>query len=125
MWIWAFTCPTPGCDCRTATVLATTGDREGLTARGAPVRDAWLRRDGHARAAAALADVTAFALDIDDGGVFPVAGNDPFAPFDFDAHPEVRRIVDRIDGETLDAIARLWYRGKGWPDPEERSLAAP
>jgi hypothetical protein len=124
-WIWAFTCPTPGCDCRTATILATNGDRDALIARGAPVRDAWLRRESHARAAAELADVTAFALDVDEGGVFPVAGDEPFAPFDLDAHPEARDVVDRIDGETLDAIGRLWYRGKAWPDPEEKSLAAP
>ncbi|WP_394821832.1 alpha/beta hydrolase fold domain-containing protein [Pendulispora albinea] len=37
-------------------------------------------------------------------------------------HPEARDIVERIDGEVLDAIGRLWYLGKGWPDPR-RSAA--
>lgn len=120
-WIWAFTCPTPGCDCRTAVVLSTNGDRETLVARGAPVRDAWLRGESHAKAAAALEGVTAFAIDIDEGGIFPAYGEHPFAVFDFDVHPEVRDVVDRIDGETLEELGRLWYRGKGWPDPEAKS----
>jgi len=124
-WIWAFTCPTPGCDCRTAVVLSTDGAREVLVARGAPVRDAWLRGESHAKAAAALEGVTAFAIDIDEGEVFPAYGEDPFDTFDFDAHPEARDLVDRIDGETLEALGRLWYRGKGWPDPEEKSREAP
>lgn len=124
-WIWAFTCPTPGCDCRTAVVLSTDGAREVLVARGAPVRDAWLRGESHAKAAAALEGVTAFAIDIDEGEVFPAYGEDPFDAFDFDAHPEARALVDRIDGETLEALGRLWYRSKGRPDPEEKSREAP
>jgi hypothetical protein len=43
LWIWAFTCPTPACDCRTAIVISTKGDRETLLTLGAPVREAWLR----------------------------------------------------------------------------------
>jgi len=121
-WIWAFTCPTPGCDCRTAVVLSTDGAREVLVARGAPVRDAWLRSEGHAKAAAALEGVTAFAIDIDEGEVFPAYGEDPFNAFDFAAHPEARDVVDRIDGETLEELGRLWYLGKGWPDPEAKSF---
>ena len=113
-WIWAFTCATPGCDCRTAVVLSTEGDRQGLVVRGAPVRDAWLRGDSHAKAAATLEGVTAFAIDIDEGGVFPAYDEDPLAASDFDAHPEVRRVADRIDGDTLEELGRLWYRGKGW-----------
>ena len=50
---------------------------------------------------------------------------DPFEAFDFEAHPEARDVVDRIDGETLEELGRLWYRGKGWPDPEEKSRDAP
>jgi hypothetical protein len=94
-WIWAFTCPTPGCDCRTAIVLSTDGDRQTLIARGSPVRDAWLRGESHAKAAAALDGIAAFAIDIDEGGVFPAHGEDPFAAFDFDAHSEARHVVDR------------------------------
>ncbi len=125
MWLCAFTCPTPGCDCRTAVVLSTGGDRETLVTRGAPVRDAWLRGESHAKAAAALEGVTAFAIDIDEGRVFPAYDEDPLAAFDFDAHPEARRVVDRIDGEMLEELGRLWYRGKGWPDPEEKGRQAP
>jgi len=123
-WLWAFTCPTPGCDCRTAIVLSTTGDREALIARGAPVRSAWLRREGHAKAASKAPDVTAFALDIDSGEVLPAYSEDVRAVFDVDAHPTARAVIDRIDGEVLDAIARLWYRGKNWPDPEEERRVA-
>ena len=123
-WIWAFTCPTPGCDCRTAIVLSTDGDRQTLVARGSPVRDAWLRGESHAKAAAALDGIAACAIDIDEGCVSPAYGEDPFAAFDFDAHPEARHVVDRIDGEILEALGRLWYDGKGWPDPEEKSREA-
>jgi hypothetical protein len=123
IWIWAFPCPTPGCECRTATVVAS-GDRETLVARSAPVLEAWLGGGSPAEAAADLADVTVLALDIDDGSVFP-SGGDVAEPFDFDAHPEARAVVDRIDGEALDAIGRLWYLGKGLPDPEATRLAAP
>jgi hypothetical protein len=124
MWIWAFTCPTPGCDCRTAVVLSTGGDRRELIARGAPVREAWLRGESHSRAAAALDGVVAFAVDIDEGVVFPAYDENPFAVLDFDAHPEAREVVDRIDGEVLETIGRLWYAGKGWPDPEEKNREA-
>ena len=105
-------------------MLSTDGAREVLVARGAPVRDAWLRGESHAKAAAALEGVTTFAIDIDEGGIFPAYGEDPFDALDFDAHPEARDVVDRIDGETLEELGRLWYRGKGWPDPEEKSRDA-
>lgn len=125
-WIWAFTCRTPGCSCRTAVVLSTTtGDRTDLLARGGPVRDAWLHGENHASAASKLTDVSAFALDIDNGQVLPVQAANPFEVLDLAAHPVVRAVVDRIDGELLDAIGRLWYRAKGWHDPEEKRRAAP
>lgn len=123
-WIWAFTCPTVGCDCRTAIVLSTDGDRETLVARGAPVRDAWLRGESYAKAAAALEGLTSFAIDIDEGGIFATYGEDPFEELDFDAHPDARDVVDRIDGETLEELGRLWYRGKACPDPEVTSREA-
>jgi hypothetical protein len=121
-WLWAFTCPTPRCDCRTAIVLSTAGDRQVLLARGAPVRDAWSRGESYAKAAAALEGVAAFAIDIDEGGVFPAYGEDAGDAFDVDAHPEARDVIERIDGEVLEALGRLWYLGKGWPDPERDSL---
>jgi SEC-C motif len=125
VWIWAFTCPVPACDCRRAVVLSTKGGREMLVERGAPVREAWLRGGGsYPRVAAALEDVTAFAVDIDDGEIYPVYGEDSDDALDFDAHPEAREIADRMDGETLEACGHLWYRGKGLPDPEVESPIA-
>jgi len=32
--------------------------------------------------------------------------------------------VERIDGDLLDEIGRLWYRGKGLPEPEQQALLA-
>jgi hypothetical protein len=128
-WIWAFTCPTPGCDCREATVLWTGGDRETLLARCGPVAEAWRNRTGHAKAAAQLEGVTAFAIDIDidididEGGAFDIRDPEAYAALDLEAHPEARDVVQRIDGEVLDAIGRLWYLGKGLPDPERKNLA--
>jgi SEC-C motif len=75
--------------------------------------------------ASALEDITAFSIDIDEGGIFPAHGEGRIDAFDFDAHPEARDVVDRIDGETLEELGHLWYRGKGWADPEEKSREAP
>ena len=33
-------------------------------------------------------------------------------------HPRIGAVVERIDGNLLDSIGSLWYRGKGWPDPQ-------
>jgi hypothetical protein len=116
-WIWAFTCPTPGCECRTATILSVAGNRDELLARGAPVKEAWLSTNGHADAAAELEGVTAFALSIDAALAFPLLG-DEVEPLDLEANRGVREIVARLDGEVLDAIDRLWHLGKGSPEPE-------
>ena len=124
-WIWAFTCPTPGCSCRAALVLATDGDRETLRARGAPVSEAWLHGRDRAAVAATLSDVTVFQVDLDSAEVGPLASDQQFTPSDLAARPELRRVIDRLDGETLDALGRLWYLGKGTPDPEEARREAP
>ncbi len=123
-WIWAFTCPTPGCECREATVLWTGGDRETLLTLGAPVAEAWRNGAGHARAAAKLEGVTSFAIDLDEGDALDLRDPDAIAALDLEANPAARDVVQRIDGEVLDALGRLWYLGKGWPDPEEKGLAA-
>jgi hypothetical protein len=39
-------------------------------------------------------------------------------------HPRIGAIAERIDGDVLDGIGRLWNRGKGRPDPEEQILLA-
>ena len=78
----------------------------------------------YAKTAAALDGVVAFAVDIDEGVVFPAYGKTPLAALDLDERPQAREVVDRIDGEILETIGRLWYAGKGWPDPEEKRREA-
>ena len=66
-----------------------------------------------------------FDIDIDTTYAYPATDD---APLDLAQHPGVRAVVDRIDGEILDAIGRLWYRGKGRLDPEteiRRALRIP
>jgi len=118
-WIWAFTCPTPECACRTAIVLSTTGDRESLLTRGRPVAEAWLGAGGHAEVAYGLKDVIAFAVDLDTRELYSPIGD---GPFDVDANPEMKAIAERLDDDVLDAIARVWHLGKGEqpPEPGER-----
>jgi hypothetical protein len=75
------------------------------------------------KAAAALDDVIAFAVDIDDGSIFPAYDENAF-DVNFGAHPGVCEVTDRINGETLEALGHLWYRGKGLQDPEVASSDA-
>lgn len=118
-WIWAFTCPALACSCRDAIVLSAPGDRVALRKLGAPVREAWLRREAYVLAAAKLAHVTVFDLGIDGANVSAVGDSDAYGQHDIPPTPRVREVVDRIDGDILEAIGRLWYRSKGWPDPEK------
>lgn len=122
-WIWVHTCPIPRCPCRSALVLATHEGRETLETRGAPVRQAWMAKEGHYREIARTCcdDLVVFDLDIDTAQVLQPNANEPL---DLEQHPEVAAIAARIDGELLDAIGRLWYRGKGLPDPVEEALSA-
>jgi hypothetical protein len=114
--IWAFTCPTPECTCRTAIVLSAPGARDALAERGRPVADAWLGNGHYSQAAQDLPDVTAFAIDLDTHVLFPPVGD---LPLDAALHPEVQEVVARIDDDVLDAIARVWHRGKGEEPPPE------
>jgi len=124
-WIWAFTCPTRGCACRSALVLATAGDRETLRSRGAEVGEAWLRGLDRVAVAASLADVTVCQLGLDSGEAGPPRSDQRFTPDDLAARPVLARVIERIDGEVLDAIGRLWYLGKGTPDPQDAGREAP
>ena len=96
-----------------------------MLARGAPVSNAWMRGGSHADAAESLSDVTVFDLDLDSAEVFPLRSDTPFTPDDLAARPELRTVVERIDGEILEAIGRLWYLGKGMRDPEEAKREKP
>lgn len=122
-WIWVHTCPTPRCPCRSALVLATHDGRETLEARGAPVWQTWMAEGGHYREVArTCADLVVFGLDIDTAQALQPHSDERL---DLVQHPEVAAIVGHIDGELLDAIGRLWYRGKGLSDPVEAALSAP
>jgi len=116
-WIGVYTCPTPKCSCRSALVLATHDGREKLLERSATVRDSWNSGSHYSTAAAALDDLIAFHIDIDSAEIFSLTDD---TPLDLQAYPRIADIAIRIDGDLLDAIGSHWYRGKGWPDPEER-----
>lgn len=120
-WIWVLTCPTSGCECRSALVLATHEGRDRLLERGAAVHEACNTHGGYFQVAAKLDNLTVFCLDIDSAEVYSPLGNEPLDPA---AHPHISNIAARIDGDLLDSIGRLWYRGKGWPDPEQNILNA-
>jgi len=118
-WIWVHTCPTPACECRSALVLATHEGRERLLERGAAVRKAWNNRTGCSNAAATLDDLIVFHIDIDTVEISTPLDDEPL---DLAAYPRIADIAMRIDGELLEKIGHLWYRSKGWPDPEQKAL---
>ena len=120
-WIWVHTCPKPTCSCRSALVLATHDGRELLLERGAAVRDAWNTQTNYSRVAAALDDLIVFHIDIDTVEISSPIDDEPL---DSGAHPRIADIAMRIDGDLLESIGQLWYRGKGWPDPEQKVLLA-
>ncbi|OGA03120.1 MAG: hypothetical protein A3H35_15965 [Betaproteobacteria bacterium RIFCSPLOWO2_02_FULL_62_17] len=89
--------------------------------RGAAVRDAWNAAANYSRVAASLDGLIAFHIDIDTLEIFAPIGDEPL---DLGAHPRIAGIASRIDGDLLESIGKLWYRGKGWPDPEQQVLLA-
>lgn len=116
-WIWAFTCPISGCGCRIAIVVSTPGDRETLRERARPVAAAWLANGHYGQAAENASAVTAFAVDLDTREIFPPVGNSPLNAAS--CAEDVKEVVDRLDDDILDAIARIWHRGKGDAPPPE------
>jgi hypothetical protein len=120
-WLWVHTCPEPACECRSALVLATHEGRERLLERGAAVREAWNAGTGYSKAAAALDDLIVFHVDIDTVEISTPPDDEPL---DLAAYPRIADIAVRIDGELLEKIGHLWYRGKGWPDAEQKALLA-
>ena len=121
IWIWAHTCPTPRCECRTALVVASIHGRSELLERGAPIRDAWKAGSSYAEVALGIGGLTTFALNIDSAETYLTDGDEPL---DLADHPEVRAVAERVDGEVLDSLGRLWFRGKGVSDPEEQAQLA-
>jgi hypothetical protein len=121
LWIWARTCPLPKCDCRSALIVSTPHSRQALLEQARGVDDAWHARAGYLDIASRLEGVEVFQVDIDTVEVLPLAKGAPPALAE---PPNVRAIAERLDGEVLDRIGHLWYRGKGTPDPETQSRAA-
>jgi SEC-C motif len=121
VWIWAHTCPTPRCPCRTALVASTKDGRDVLLDRGGPIRDAWNDGTSYAKAAKEAEGLLVFSVNIDNAEVCAV---DSRERINLEAQPDVRAVVGRIDGDLLDAFGRLWLKGKGLPDPEQEALLA-
>lgn len=120
-WIWARTCPRSKCPCRSAFVLATRDGRDTLLERTASVRGSPNPAAEYAKAASGLDNVVAFDVNIDTGVVVSANGNQSL---DLAEHADVGAIVDRLDGDLLDALGHLWFRGKGLPSPEHASIGS-
>ncbi len=125
MWIWADTCSHPKCDCRSALIVATRRGKEALLP---VVRTAETIRRASKKLTDLVAilndDFAAFEVDIDTGEPHWLMGDDSTAgPGDatvglVERHPWLGAVLGAIDGEALERLGRLWYRGKGRPDPE-------
>lgn len=118
--IWVRTCPTLYCDCRDALVLAGFEGQEALLDRATPVRAASLAGSGVDDAAAEVKGLVAFRMDIDALFAYAPAGSEPL---DLAEHPDISAVSARMKGDMMEAIGRLWLKGKGMPDPETRVRA--
>jgi len=116
VWIWVLTCPKPLCPCRSALVMATRQGHDVLLRHGTPVHAAWTAGADYTRLAVNLEELLVFCIDIDLAEASPPYGEASFAPGE---HPDIDTIVAQMDGELLDAMGSLWYRGKDRPDPVE------
>jgi hypothetical protein len=115
-WIWAHTCPTPRCPCRTAILASTREGRNVLLRHAAPIRDAWNSGASHAQAAKEVSGLLVFALDIDRAAAYPIDGHDRI---DLHERRDEAAVVERIDGDLLDELGCLWLKGKGLANPEQ------
>lgn len=120
VWILAHTCRTPGCPCRIAKIMASHDGEQALLRYQDSFHEAM--QGGNDFAQGAGADLIMFDLDIDSASVFALRGTEAL---DLAQHPAIAEVAKRIDGEVLESLGRLWYRGKGWSDPEEAALRSP
>jgi hypothetical protein len=118
--LWVRTCEDPQCQCRSALVVATDAGRDVLLKQAAIVRAAWNAQVTDSSVASRLDRAHHFFLDIDSAKVFWSWRNGE--DVDVSDHRHIGPIARRIDGELLDEIARLWYSGKGRPNPEQQVL---
>ena len=126
MWIWASTCPDQECDCRSALIIAAQGDKEYLMRAARAAAMIRRARKGPGALEGELGeDCAAFELDIGTGEFRPLNSGVDSTGRLYDAraglerrYPWLGAVFKSIDGETLEKIGRLWFRGKGRPDPE-------
>lgn len=116
----ALTCPVPECACRTAHVVATHLGVEALRVQCASQFEAWQDEGRYLEMNPQSEDFTVLSLDIDtcEAGL-PDSGD----PVDRAKHPALGAVADRVDGDVLDALARLWHLAKGRLDPEAEAEA--
>ena len=120
VWMLAHTCRTPDCPCRIAKIMASHEGEQALLRHQDAYHEAM--QGGHDFVVDACADLLLFDLDIDSACVFALRDTEPL---DLALHPAIAAVAKRIDGDVLESLGRLWYRGKGWPDPEDAALRAP
>jgi hypothetical protein len=122
LWLWVQTCPLEDCPCRSALVVVAK-DRTTLELQANVVRDVWDDADdeaafkrGVAASDVAVNDLVAFELDIDSGEVaMPLSESEELSP-------EVAAVASFVDGELLDHLASLWYRGKEQEDTTQKPI---
>ena len=121
LWIWAHPCRIVDCDCRLALILASTDGRAALLERGAEAHKAWHAGSDFTRVGSLSADLDVFLLHIDSVDAFLVG---PQTPLDVTSHPQVRAVLERLDGEVLDALGRFYDHSRGQEDRATRLGAA-
>lgn len=103
-------------------MVAGTDGRDEFLRHIAPVREAWNSADqDYAKVAEATEGLVVFDVDIDEARAY---GHLADSPLDLSKSPDIAAIMSGIDGEMLDAIGHLWFRGKGLMDPEQKALAS-
>jgi hypothetical protein len=119
LWFWASTCDLADCECRTAHIVGAS-TQEALQELIPRARLAWDEATDSDDFARRLGEETiAFDVDIDDGvPTAPLAAEEEDADDEGDLGPSALEAAERIDGEVLELLAYLWFRGKGQPDPE-------
>ena len=121
IWIWAHPCRMEDCDCRLAMILTTSDGRAALLERGAALHRAWHAGSDFTRVGSQMTDLDIFLLNIDSVDAFLVGSQ---TPLDVTSHPHVRAVLDRLDGEVLDAIGRFYDHSRGKEDRATRAVAA-
>ncbi|HNN95747.1 MAG TPA: hypothetical protein PKI03_25890, partial [Pseudomonadota bacterium] len=121
IWIWAHPCRLADCDCRLVLILATPEGRTALIERAAGVHKAWHDGADCAQVASRLTDLVVFQVHIESAEAFLP---DAQTPLDLANHPQVCAVLDRLDGEVLDAIGHFYDRSRGKEDRAARVASA-